>query len=68
LCHLSARFVIKYITHQEGWLCVIDEKDASFGSYTSLDNELPTHGISSIGGLFDEHEGGSSSKEEEEGG
>ena len=60
--------LIFYIIHQEEWLCVVDEKDASFGSYTSLYNELATHGISSVGGLCDEHEGGSSSREEEEGG
>jgi hypothetical protein len=48
-------------------LCIVAEKDAGFGSYTSLDNELAIHGISSIGGLCDEHEGGSSSREEEEG-
>jgi hypothetical protein len=46
---------------------MVAEKDAGFGSYTSLDNELAKHGISSIGGLCDEHEGGSSRGEEEEG-
>jgi hypothetical protein len=35
--------------------------------YTSLDNELATHGIFSLGGLCDEYEGGCSSREEEEG-
>jgi hypothetical protein len=42
----------------EDWLWLDAQKDVNFGWYAAVDNELATHGISSIDALCDVPEGG----------
>jgi hypothetical protein len=47
------------------WTGLDAEKDVSSSSYAAVDNELVTHGVSSMDKLCDDHGDGSSSGNEE---
>jgi hypothetical protein len=56
ICVLSTK-LHKRVAFYKNWIWLHAEKDVVFSSYTSVDNELATHGVSSIDELCDDCEG-----------
>jgi hypothetical protein len=58
ICLLSTELYKCYAVNKD---CVwLDDKDVIFNSYISVDNELATYGVYSIGELCFDYEGGGS--------